>query len=242
MESAFRITAGFESEFGPGFAINYFQFDNDSDDFNFASDGLNGAAVGVFPSTGGLSSLVANNPGETLSALHSLEIHSTSVYAFKAIKFKRAYVNGRFGIQITSIEQVLESSLTDAFGTETGTLSRSANIDAFGPRFGIDYVRRIGHTPAQLIASSTTSLLFGDRDEFVANSFTGEQARLGADEFLTVFDIFFGVQAKQIRGEKRNTTMRVGFVNQSWLGGGTAVDPNGDFGFQGLSITLGFNR
>ena len=121
-------------------------------------------------------------------------------------------------------------------------LTNEFNVNAFGPRFGIDYFRKVGHTPLQIVSSATGSILFGDRDQVVANSMTGESSSVGADEFITHFDIFFGVQARRHRGEKQNTLMRIGFVNQSWIGGGTAIDPNDDFGFQGLSFTLGFNR
>ena len=130
----------------------------------------------------------------------------------------------------------------DAGGSQIGTLNQNSNFDAFGPKFGIDYVRKIGHTPAQLIASASGSLLFGDRDQVIENTFDNELFNLQSDELVTVIDIFFGVQGKKIRGEKRNTTFRVGFVNQSWLGGGTALDPAGDFGFQGISLMLGQNR
>jgi hypothetical protein len=243
LEPAFRVAAGFESDYGPGFAVDYFQFDNNSDFATFTSDGSITGTTSVYQLGPNFwTDLIADDPGETINAFHSLEVHSTSVYAFKAIKFKRAYVNGRFGLQIVSVEQIMRASLTNAANVEIGQLNHLSNIEAFGPRFGIDYVRKIGPTPAQLIASATTSLLFGDRDQFVENTTTGDLTRIGADEFLSVFDIFFGVQGKRIRGEKRNNTFRVGFVNQTWFGGGTGIDPNGDFGFQGLSFMFGLNR
>ena len=243
LEPAFRVMAGYESEFGPGLVGEYFQFDNNSDLASFTSDGIQSGETSVYQlGSNAWTRLAATNPGETLDALHSLEVHSTSVYAFKAIKFKRASVNGRFGLQIASIQQTLDATLTDAGGNELGRLRNNSEVNAFGPRFGIDYFRRIGHTPLQLVSSATGAILFGDRDQQVSNSWTGESSSLGADEFITHFDIFFGLQMRRYRGEKRNTTMRLGFVNQSWIGGGTAIDPNDDFGFQGVSITMGFNR
>ena len=243
LEPGFRVSAGFESEYGPGFAADYFQFDNNSDVTGFTSDGVLTGASRVYQLGPNVwTELIADDLGESLDTFHSLEVHSTGVYAFKAIKFKRAYVNGRFGVQVVSVEQIMRATLTDSVGTELGQLNHRSNIEAFGPRFGIDYVRKIGHTPAQLITSATTSLLFGDRDQFVENTYLGNSSQVGADEFLSVFDIFFGVQGKRIRGEKRNTTFRVGFVNQTWFGGGTGIDPSGDFGFQGLSFMFGLNR
>ena len=217
---AFRVAGGFESDYGPGFVGEYFQFDNDSDLIDFVSDGVivGQTEVNFLGGTGIVANLVADELGEQLTTLHSLELHSTALSAFKAIVFKRAYVKGRFGIQIVSIEQVLESELFDPGGASVGTLTQLANFDGFGPRFGIDYVRRIGHTPAQLIASATGALFFGDQDQIIENTITNQFVSLQADEFITNVDIFLGVQGKRIRGEKRNTTFRVGFVNQSWLG------------------------
>ena len=243
LQTGFRVSAGFESEFGPGFAGEYFQFDNNSDAINFISDGVLTGETRVFdPGGSAFSSLVADDPGEAINAVHSLEIHSTAVYAFKAIKLKRAWVNGRFGIQVVTVDQELNSSLLDSAAVATQTLNHTSHFSGFGPRFGLDYIRRIGHTPGQLVSSATGSLLFGDREQTIENSQTGTFSTLGADEFIAVFDIFVGVQFKQIRGEKRNTTARVGFVNQTWLNGGTAIDPNGDFGIQGISFMLGLNR
>lgn len=242
LQSGFRVLGGFESEFGPGFAGEYFQFDNNSDQVTFLSDGISTGTTQVFQlGTGAASSIVASNAGEAINTFQSLEVHSTSVYAFKAIQFKRASVNGKFGIRVVNVDQNLQANLTDASG-QIGSLNHESHLSAFGPRFGIDYVRKIGHTPAQLISSASSSLLFGDREQIVENTITGINSTIGADEFVAVFDIFFGVQTKRIRGEKRNITTRIGFVNQTWVNGGTAINPNADFGFQGISFMLGFNR
>lgn len=242
LESGFRVMGGFESEFGPGFAGEYFQFDNNSDRVTFTSDGVATGETRVLQlGTGIWTSVVADAAGEAINTFHSLEVHSTSVYAFKAIKFKRAFVNGKFGIRIINVDQELQANLVDANG-QIGSLNHVSHLSAFGPRFGIDYVRKIGHTPAQLISSASTSLLFGDREQIVENTVSGSSSIVGADEFVAIFDVFFGVQTKRIRGEKRNITTRIGFVNQTWINGGTAINPNADFGFQGLSFMLGFNR
>ncbi|MEM9412583.1 MAG: Lpg1974 family pore-forming outer membrane protein, partial [Planctomycetota bacterium] len=225
------------------FAVDYFQFDNESDNLQFVSEGgLVGELNVAIPGSTEFSTLVADDAGESISAFHHLELHQTSIFAFKAIKFKRALVNGRFGLQIVSLEQQLRSRLLNSGGVIEGELIHEYNFNGFGPRFGIDYIRRVGHTPAQLVVSSTSTLLFGDQDQIIRNSLAGDFQQLGSDEFVTLIDIFMGIQTKKFRGEKRNTTMRVGFVNQSWIGGGTSIDPDGDFGFQGVSFMLGLNR
>jgi len=43
-------------------------------------------------------------------------------------------------------------------------------------------------------------------------------------------------------GENRNVYGRFGYMNQTWLGGGTGSDPQGDFGIRGFTFGIGYNR
>ena len=72
-ETAPRFRVGFESEFGPGVELDYWQFDQGSNVSAFTSNGLNSGELssGLFgPSS--LTTLTAANAGETLSAIHSV--------------------------------------------------------------------------------------------------------------------------------------------------------------------------
>jgi len=84
--------------------------------------------------------------------------------------------------------------------------------------------------------------LFGHRDQFVQNTQTGDFDRIGADEFLTTADSLIGVQYVKMVAENRGYFARLGLNYQTWMGGGTAVEPEGDFGLRGFSFTLGYNR
>ena len=74
------------------------------------------------------------------------------------------------------------------------------------------------------------------------NTQSAETSRIGADEFITVLDFSTGVQYKQVVGENRNIFARVAFVSQTWIGGGTAVSAQGDFGLRGVTFGIGYNR
>ncbi len=238
-----RFRVGFESEYGPGLEIDYFQFDQDSDLATFTSDGIITGTTSLYQmGPNQWTSISATGAGEALNAKHSLEVQSIGASAFKALKFRRTQLVGHFGVQYVRIDHELDARLFDSGGTETGRLLGTSSLNAFGPRIGMDYIRPVGHTKLELIAAASGSVLFGNQDQNVSNSVSSQFSSIGSDEFLTIIDIFSGLQTRFMRGEKRNTFVRLGYITQSWFGGGTAIDPTGDLGFQGVTMAIGFNR
>jgi hypothetical protein len=238
-----RFRVGFESEYGPGIEIDYFQFDQDSDLATFTSDGIITGTTSLYEmGPNQWTSISATAAGEALNAKHSLEVQSIGASAFKALKFRRTRLVGHFGVQYVRIDHELDARLFDSGGTEIGRLLGTSSLNAFGPRIGMDYIRPVGHTKLELIAAASGSVLFGNQDQNVSNSFASQFSSIGSDEFLTIIDIFSGLQTRVMRGEKRSTFVRLGYITQSWFGGGTAIDPTGDLGFQGVTMAFGFNR
>ena len=234
--------AGFESKYGPGLELTYFQFDQDSRPFQFAtSGGSTGTVQAVLPEGGGFSSLAALNPGETLNAEHGIDVQLIGISFFKEIKFPIARLNGIYGFHHASINQDMLATLSNGSGT-LGTLISRSDMKAYGPRVAFEYYRPIGHTKLTLVAKFGGSLLLGNRDHFVSNSLTGVSSRIGSDELLTMFDFGTSVMYKRFFGENRFVFARFGYDTQNWLGGGNATDPQSDFGFRGIVFTLGVNR
>ena len=161
---------------------------------------------------------------------------------FKEIKFPISRLNGKFGYQYVSIHHDLDATVTDSGGSVVGSLRGNSDMRSWGPLFMLEYYRPIGHTKLELMTKFGGSTLFGHQDQFVLNSGSGDQSRVGADEFMTMFDFMTGVQYKKMTGENRCVLCRVGYNFQTWLGGGTATLPEDDFGLRGWSFTFGFNR
>ena len=187
------------------------------------------------------SRLQATNAGERLDATHSVDIEGIGASFFKEIKFKISRLNGMFGFQYLSIAQSMDATLTSG-GSEIGRLSSRSDMRAYGPRFGMEYYRPMGHTKLEFITAVGGSVLFGQRDQFVQNTATADLSRVGADEFITTIDFLSGVQYKKMVAENRSYFARLGMTYQTWIGGGTAVDPQGDFGLRGISFSVGYNR
>ena len=241
-ETAQKFRFGFESKFGPGFEINYWQYDDASDTASFTSDGATtGHVSSSIIGTGLPSELSAAGAGDTIDATHTIDVESIGATFFKEIKFPISRVNGMFGIHYVSIEQRLDATLSDGGGVN-GTLNTRSDIQAFGPSFKLEYYRPVGHTKLELITTAGGSVLFGDRDEFVSNSTTGNLSRVNSEEVLTNIEFMSGVQYKKLFAENRAFYGRVGITYQTWLGGGTAVDSRDNFGLQGFSFAIGYNR
>ena len=238
-----RVRLGFESKYGPGMELTYFNINSNSEIASFTSDGvITGQTNAWVIGRNVWSRILADDAGEILSSQHSIDIDSFSVSFFKVLKFPVSRVNGNFGFQYVSIAQNLNANVVSAGGATVESLQSNTDMRAFGPRAILEYYRPIGHTPLELVTTFGGAVLFGQRDQFVTNSQTGLENRLGADEFLTIIDFLVAVQYKKTIGENRSWYSRFGFMNQTWIGGGTAAFPQGDFGLRGLTFGIGYNR
>ena len=242
-ETAPKLRFGFESKYGPGFELNYFNINSNAEVISETFDGV--SPITTIASVTGpnrFSQLSADAIGETLNANHSFELETYSFNVFKEVQFKVSRINGRFGFTYANIAQALETTVTDGGNNVLDSLVSTSDFRGYGPKFGIDYYRPVGHTPFEFITSVTGTGLFGRRDQFVDNTAGLVERRFGADEFVTVVDFNSGLQYKKTIAENRSWYARVAFVHQSWLGGGTAVDPQGDFGLKGFTFGVGYNR
>ena len=242
-EPAFQVEAGFLSEYGPGFGLNYFQFDHEAPTISFVSDGTQSGTTSVYQVGSNVwSSIVAGNAGERLDIGTSLEVHTFGFSVFKALEFKRASLTGQFGIRSARLNQRLNATLYNAGGAPVAALSHIQDFAGFGPTFGFIYNRRVGHTPLTMISSVTNTLLFGNRDQLVHNTYSNDFSLFSSDELIAIVDIFAGLELRKMTGEKRYLFGRFGFSNEAWIGGGTPTDPTANLGFQGLSMTIGMNH
>lgn len=242
-ETAPHARFGFESKYGPGFELNYFTLNANSNAISQAFDGV--SSVTTIASVTGpnrFTQLSADAIGETLNANHSFEIETFGFNVFKDIEFKVSRIGGRFGLTYANIAQSLEASVTDGGGNILDSLDNTTDFRGFGPQLGIDYYRPVGHTPLEFVTSFSGLGLFGRRDQFVNNTAGIVERRFGADEFIAMLDLTSGIQYKKTVAENRAWFARLAFVHQTWLGGGTAVDPTGDFGMKGVTFAVGYNR
>lgn len=238
-----RITAGFESEQGPGIEFKYWYFDGDSDRANFTSDGVTSGQSSLYllgPER--WTRITANDVGESLSVGHALDAQSFNVAFFKEVEFNVSRINGEIGLHYATLTHQYLAQLTDGGGVLIGDLLGLAEFEGFGPMIAIEYLRPVGHTKLELIGGLQVSLLFGERDQLVRNSATLDFNRFSADELLSGLTGQLGVQYMHHLTEHRTIFARTTLEAQHWIGGGTATDPTSDFGIYGLTFGVGVNR
>jgi hypothetical protein len=243
-ETAPRFRLGFESKYGPGIELDYWQFDQGSNVSAFTSNGTTSGELrtGIF-GPGQTTALSAINAGETIAAIHSIDIESFGAMFFKEVQFPVSRMNGMFGLHYVSIFQTLDAQLTDAGGSLLGELRSNSDLRAYGPKFKFEYYRPIGHTKFEFVTAFGGGILFGERDQFVTNTQTNiSTRRVGADEYVLTSEFYSGVQFKKMFAEKRGVFGRVGFNYQSWIGGGTAINAEDNFGLRGFILEVGYNR
>ncbi len=237
------VKFGFESPYGPGVELSYFNISTNSNTLSAVNDGISSvASIASVTGPGRLSRLGTDAAGETLTANHSFELETFGLNFFKELKFPISRLNGKFGFMYANVAQSLLADVRDARGNVTGGMSNTTDFRGYGPQFALEYFRPVGHTPLTLVTSFGGKGLFGRRDQFLNNDSDSVSRRFGADEFITVIDFTGGIQMKKMVADGRYWTARVGYVHQAWLGGGTAVDPQGDFGINGFAFGIGYNR
>ena len=189
-----------------------------------------------------MSSIIAANAGETLSADHSLEVHRFGATFFKDWKLPVTRLGGGLGFQQVRINQSLNASVTDAGGAEVSSLVGTHDFRAFGPQLAFNYYRPVGHTKLEIIGGLSGAVLFGNRDQLVLNSVTGDMNQVGSNEVLMLFEVLAGVQYIRNYADNRSFYARLTLMHEAWLGGGTGVLTSDNFGFRGVGFGIGFNR
>lgn len=236
------VKIGFQSARGQGVELNYWKFGQTSNESVFTSDGTEvGTARSWMLGPGQWSVLTAASAGETLRANHRLDADSFGISFFSEARNPNSRVVGKFGLQWISLTQSMSSVLSNSGGT-IGQLDSRTNLNGFGPSGGIEYYSRIGNSNLEWVTSANGALLFGRRDQSIQNSLASDFVQADADEFLANAGLFLGVQYMKMVAETRGYYVRIGMDYQAWLGGGSAVNPDTDFGLRGFSISLGYNR
>ncbi len=133
--SAPRFRFGFESKLGPGFEIDYFQFDHQSKLTSFTtgvSDVGEASTWMVGPSE--WSRMQSTGPGQTFLGRHDLEVHSLCLSFFKDYKLPRARVNGMLGARYVSVAQHGDVRLLERAGMmSNGSSTRTDDLRGVGP-------------------------------------------------------------------------------------------------------------
>ena len=140
------------------------------------------------------------------------------------------------------IDHGVNGSVTDGAGAILQSVNVRSDMRAFGPRIRIEYFRPVGHTRLEFLTRVGGSLLFGKRDQRITGINADSFQRIGTDEIVSTFNFLTALQIKQRIGENRAVFARIGYLNESFNGGGSGFLPQDDFGLRGITFLVGVNR
>ena len=148
-----RFHAGFESKYGPGAQLNYFQYDHQSRPSSFTQRWADQWRIQYLDDGAPVAGVVCElrTRAKHYKPNMGVEVQNLGMTFYKDWKLPVARLGGGFGFQYVSIAQDLQATVTDASGTVIGRLSGSHDFRALGPKFEINYYRPVGHTKLEML-------------------------------------------------------------------------------------------
>ena len=117
---------GFESRYGPGVELSYFNLTENANTLGGTNTGDGSvASIASVTGPGRFSRIGADNVGETLTADHSFELETIGINFFKELKFPISRLNGKFGFIYANVAQSFLVEVNDASGALTGELDNT---------------------------------------------------------------------------------------------------------------------
>jgi hypothetical protein len=191
--------------------------------------------------SGHIFSLSTSAAGDRLTSRQQLKLDSIEILFFKDQQNPVSRVRGNIGIRYVSLKHFLFADLIEPGGSVT-SLRNVNDMEALGPKLGIEYFRPIGHTKLELQSGLSGSMLVGRRDQTVTQVGNRQFEQLGKIEPLSIFEIYLGVQWNFKLSRCRTAFVRTALESQYWTGGDSAVETASDFGFYGLTAGFGLTR
>ncbi len=232
-----RYSIGFETNAGPGVEAGYWQYNEFSDLLQFTSDGTSVASIRVRTGQPAEARELTAGPGQSLQARHHMTVNSSKFTVFKAFQAPVSRIRGSLGVRYVQIDHELFSERNDG-----ATLFNNSNFQGGGPTFHLDYQRPIGHTPLKLLGGFGLSALFGHHDQSIFESDVLTHVETATDHSLAVIDLHLGVEFNQKFARCNSIFVRGAWESEHWLNGGSAADPDSDFGLHGFVISVGLSR
>lgn len=233
-----RYVIGFETNAGPGIEVTHWQFNEFSDGLNFLSNGTTNGTITVQTGVPGLTrSIMAGSAGQLLESRHHMTVNSSKLNFFKAFKGDVARIRGSIGIRYVQVDHELIANRNDG-----NCLCHNLNFQGGGPNIEIDYFRPIGHTQLNLVGGFAVAAMLGHRDQTIFENGSYTFVETASDNAMAALDVHLGVEWRRKIAKCNSVLIRTTFESQHWFNGGSAVDPDSDFGLHGFVFSAGFTR
>jgi hypothetical protein len=224
-----------------GIRADYWQFDQAGDSRAITSAGPTiigaHATTIIFPAT-----ILADAPGETLTAGDGLEVHVLNLMATINAEVSEISLVGAGGLRYATLSQGLSSAVTDAAGTPQGLLRWSRVYEGVGPTISVNARRPIGCRGLAVIAEGGGALLFGRKtlNRIVSGNVGPAALPLlfldGANEVVPIGELRLGAEWSYRFANGVQFSLQGLYEGQLWAEAGAPT--LGFLGFEGFSAQM----
>ena len=227
-----------------GFRLTYWQFDQAAEGIA-QSPPANGFGR-IQPPPFGDIDLSTTTAGSTLAAGADLNAYTIDIEATECFNTGIWGWLGTAGIRYGEVDQGYQSRLTNAAGNAQGRIDYNHRIQGVGPTMSLRTSRPFLRS-LSLFGLARGSLLFGDgessleaiEDQDLTNPLT-TNATSDRDDLLPIGELQLGLQYTPFCGNKQ-PYIHLALEGQVWHGAGNASSEDGNLGFFGFNVALGFD-
>ncbi len=228
-----------------GFRAIYWQFDHPS-----------AAATGTPPANGfgritpqpfGSIDLSTTVPGSQFTANSDINAYSVDLELTKTISWGKCGILTSFGVRLAEIEQRYLGNLQDETGAQTGTMNFVHDLSGVGPTVSVrtqrPFTRQLsafGVARGSLVFGEGTSSLTAVEDLDLDDQLT-TAIFSSRDDLLPIGELQVGLQWVPVCNGQLAPYVHVAFESQIWGGAGNASSEDGNLGFFGFNVAVGFD-
>ena len=228
-----------------GFRVVYWQFDQDADTV-VGEPAANGFGR-ISPPTFGDIDLSTTVPGSQFTANSSLNAYSIDLELTKSLSWGHCGWLTAFGLRYAEVQQSYDGELQDDSDAVQGTINFDHTVKGIGPTLAIRTHRPITHQ-LSIFGMARGSLVFGDgestltaiEDQDLDTELTTTRVT-NRNDLLPIGEMQVGLQwAPQGMGVYQ-PYLHLAMESQIWSGVGNASQEDGNLGFFGFNVALGFD-
>lgn len=237
-----KIWLGWVGASGFGGRARYWIFDHEGDNHAITPQGDDSAESWV----PGLGSVIAWG-GETLTAGDSLKVYTVDLELTQQMHFLPYSFQFGGGLRIAGIETDYQARVVDDQGDLWESLRFQRRFEGAGPTMSLEFRRDIASSGFAVLAGLRGSVLFGENTVFGQETYTDWDevaiTRINDNDVtLGIGEVELGLEYSRQLASGGRVFFRGTYEGQLWLDAGSPNSTEGDLGFEGFGLAVGFDR
>jgi len=234
-----RVWFGYAFPNGCGLRYRYWQFDHAGKPISATDPGPTESYRGFVYGAPYWGFTRLTRDGEPLTVTNGLEAHTSDFELTQRLYCRHVSLTFAGGVRCARLNQHYGRLITRADDSIVRDSNAHRIYKGIGPTVAMELERPVGLCGLSLLGAVRGSALFGDEEYWF---FAPPTQTKTEHVILGIAEIEIGVQwACDLRNGTR-AFARGGYEGQLWSDAGSPNTPNGDMGFEGFSLALGFAR